>query len=121
VPSQPLLDEASRDVRFYAYGNRAARTSFTLSQGRSYVGGAHALQGFIPAPFLLDVIAPSALFVREALLGHLPSRKNGTSAKSRNATAGKVGTQMMTTTKCVKTGGSDGARTRDLRRDRPTL
>ena len=45
-------------------------------------------------------------------------RKEG---KSRNATAGKVGTLMSALTKSLKNGGSDGARTRDLRRDRPTL
>src|SRR5262249_21803328 len=43
-------------------------------------------------------------------------RKEG---KSRNATAGKVGTLMSALTKSLKNGGSDGARTRDLRRDRP--
>jgi hypothetical protein len=35
--------------------------------------------------------------------------------------ARKVGTQSMTRAKSLKSGGSDGARTRDLRRDRPTL
>jgi len=43
-------------------------------------------------------------------------RKEG---KSRNATAGKVGTLMSALAKSLKNGGSDGARTRDLRRDRP--
>src|SRR5262249_11875327 len=41
--------------------------------------------------------------------------------KSWNATARKVGTRVTRPSKSLKTGGSDGARTRDLRRDRPTL
>jgi hypothetical protein len=41
--------------------------------------------------------------------------------KSRNATVQKVGTLMTTRTKSLKNGGSDGARTRDLRRDRPAV
>src|SRR5262245_37980538 len=44
-----------------------------------------------------------------------------TECKSRNATVTKVGTLTVTRSKSLKTGGSDGARTRDLRRDRPTL
>jgi hypothetical protein len=44
-----------------------------------------------------------------------------TECKSRNATITKIGTLTVTRTKSLKTGGSDGARTRDLRRDRPTL
>jgi hypothetical protein len=42
-------------------------------------------------------------------------------AKSRNATARKVGTAGTDPAKSLIYGGSDGARTRDLRRDRPTL
>jgi hypothetical protein len=41
--------------------------------------------------------------------------------KSRNRTAGKVGTAALCPAKLLISGGSDGTRTRDLRRDRPTL
>src|ERR1700722_5745092 len=41
--------------------------------------------------------------------------------RSRNATGRKVGTEAMMAAKSLKNGGSDGTRTRDLRRDRPTL
>src|SRR5262249_38059778 len=39
--------------------------------------------------------------------------------KSRNTTVKKVGTLTIPQAKSLKFGGSDGARTRDLRRDRP--
>jgi hypothetical protein len=42
-------------------------------------------------------------------------------AKSRNAPAPKVGTGAEMPAKCLKSGARDGARTRDLRRDRPAL
>jgi hypothetical protein len=117
VPSEPLLHESFGDAHFHADGYRA-RTSFDLSQARSGVGGTHALQRFIPATLLLSVVAPRALLVGETLLCHLPS-ENIPSAKSRNATTRKVGTLTMLSAKRLINGGSDGARTRDLRRDRP--
>jgi hypothetical protein len=41
--------------------------------------------------------------------------------KSRNMSGRKVGTALRAAAKPLKYGGSDGTRTRDLRRDRPTL
>ena len=41
--------------------------------------------------------------------------------KSRNTPVRKVGTASDALAKALKNGGSDGTRTRDLRRDRPTL
>jgi hypothetical protein len=41
--------------------------------------------------------------------------------RSRNATVRKVGTGRFGGAKSLIDGGSDGTRTRDLRRDRPTL
>jgi hypothetical protein len=41
--------------------------------------------------------------------------------KSRNTSVRKFGTALMDPAKSLRNGGSDGARTRDLRRDRPTL
>ena len=46
-------------------------------------------------------------------------RGNEMKPKSRNTTARKVGTAGTRPAKSLKYGGSDGARTRDLRRDRP--
>src|SRR6266545_6998372 len=109
VPSEPLLHESFGDAHFHADGYRA-RTSIDLNQARSRAGGTHALQRFIPATLLLSVVAPRALLVGETLLCHLPS-ENIASAKSRNATARKVGTRNTTPAKSLKNGGSDGART----------
>ena len=41
--------------------------------------------------------------------------------KSRNTPVRKVGTAILTFAKPLKDGGSDGTRTRGLRRDRPAL
>ena len=41
--------------------------------------------------------------------------------KSWNAPGRKLGTEEMKITKPLKNGGSDGTRTRGLRRDRPAL
>jgi hypothetical protein len=42
-------------------------------------------------------------------------------SKSWNATVLKVGMEIRMTAKYLKSGARDGARTRDLRRDRPAL
>ena len=42
-------------------------------------------------------------------------------AKSWSAPVQEVGIRSMTTAKSLKSGARDGARTRDLRRDRPAL
>ena len=57
-------------------------------------------------------------FFRDASAG---VDKEQNERKSWNATGRRVGTRQTTPAKSLKSGGSDGARTRDLRRDRPTL
>jgi hypothetical protein len=107
--------------RRLAWGSEFSRQPSNRRQPPSHHGPERTNDGHDSQRDLLPVLSQRG--------GQLPSFRvkpihcfpERTECKSRNATVTKVGTLTVTRTKSLKTGGSDGARTRDLRRDRPTL
>ena len=128
--SSDTLGDDFRDVRRLVFGDRDARTlaDFRRSGAVEAIAGdatpaalAHAMGNTLSA-----IRRPFGRCWRLAVVVGRGSaeRVNGMgfeTAKSRNATARKVATARTNPAKSLISGGSDGTRTRDLRRDRPTL